>query len=1033
MLRQLVLLVVAVAAPLVALQWYGLHQNKGVARETAYRSVENYASSIAQDADQLVSDTERYLEFLVRRPLILAIDRTRCDPLLEGVPQRRRHVANVFIVDAAGVPVCFSVTGPGRIPTDLNDYAWYRAARSTDSLTVSKPFKAPVVQRMVSAVSVPLRDASGLRIGTASVLLDLESLQREWDRFTLPAGSRMLIYDSEGTVVAARPGFDALVGKDVSSTIKRARALNPGDVGVAPGIDGVERAFARKHIAKANWVAGAAIPTEVVFGAVERQFQQSMAVTGVVVCSVLLIAVFMARRMVSSLGSLVHTARSVREGASDVRAPEQLPGEFGEVAREFNVMLDASSRHIDFYTALSRTNGAIVRSKNAQALFEEICRVCVEHGHASIAYISLVEGDHMTHVAWAGPADDFVRHLKVEIADRTVTGSGLCGLAAFTGRRQISNDVYQDARTLPWREIGEAIGTKSIAACPFRCAGAVAGTLTLHMTSAGFFDERVIALLDEMVEDISFALDNFERIRAFELQDRQLAGLVDTAMDAIISIDANYEVRLFNRAAGEMFRVSPADVLGTTLERFIPKRLRAAHESHLAQFRETGSTARRMGVHSLAAVRADGEEFPIEASISKLGESQSALMTVVIRDATDMRAAQEAKVAQVAAESASRAKTNFLSRMSHELRTPLNAVLGFSQLLQSDPDEPLTVSQHGHVERIRLAGWHLLALINDVLDVSKIEAGHVAVDEQKIDLLASLEEAVRMTQSAARDAAVSIIPAYRAASPVAVWGDARRLRQIMINLLSNAIKYNRPQGTVTIDVGGDAQETWVEVIDTGIGMDAVQLAHLYEPFNRLGRERNNIEGTGLGLALAQQLVHLMRGDISVHSTAGEGTRVRVSLRTNVEPDTSPAPLGTAPGDDVAADGSPAGVVLYIEDNPVNFMLVEHLLRRWPKVTLLGAETGENGLAIARAASIDLILLDMRLPDMDGVDVMRKLRADPATLAHRVVALSASAMPEEVNAAMAAGAISYWTKPLDFDQFLKDIRRLLEPPASPLAN
>jgi len=637
----------------------------------------------------------------------------------------------------------------------------------------------------------------------------------------------------------------------------------------------------------------------------------------------------------------------------------------------------------------------------------------------------------MTHVAWAGPADDFVRNLKVHVADRTVKGSGLSGLAAFTGQRQIANDVYADPRTLPWRAFGAAIGTQAIAACPFRCAGKTIGTLTLHMTTVGFFDQRVIDLLDEMTEDMSFALDNFARAEALLMHEQQLAGLVDTAMDAIISIDAGYRIQLFNRAAGEMFGVPPESVIGHTLDRFVPRRLQVAHQAHLVQFSKTGSTARRMGLHSLSAVREDGTEFPIEASISRLGQGDSALMTVVVRDATSLRLAQEARIAQVAAESASRAKTEFLSRMSHELRTPLNAVLGFAQLLQGDEQEPMTPGQFNQVERIRVAGWHLLALINDVLDVSKIEAGHVSVEDRKVDLLAVLDEAIRINQPGADELGLRLIATCRQADPVSVWGDTRRLRQIVINLLSNAIKYNRPAGSVEIRVGGDAHHTHIDIIDTGIGMDTAQLEHLYEPFNRLGRERNGIEGTGLGLALTRQLVQLMRGEIQVHSTVGVGTRMRVVLRTNLEADSVHALLEpTSAGTLADGPAEPAGRVLYIEDNPVNLMVVEQLLLRWPGVTLLQAETGGQGIALARSTSVDLVLLDMRLPDMDGADVLAELRLDPATRALRVVALSASAMPEEVDAAARAGAIQYWTKPLDFDLFMKNMRRLLGAPAGP---
>jgi PAS domain S-box-containing protein len=1025
MFRQLVLLIAAVGVPLLFLQFRQLEQDSRRTREAAFRAMENDAAGIAHDAQTWLVDTSQYLDFIARRPMVRSMDGRHCDPLLEDVSKRRRHVANVLVTDAAGKPTCLSVRGPGPVPESWSGWPWFQAAQASDRFTVSKPFMAPVIERLVAAASAPVRDAHGTRVGTVTVLLDLESLQGDWSRYALPPNSRVLLYDASGTILTARPAFRDLVGKDIGAALARAQVVNPGDTGIAPGIDGVERAFAHKPVPLMQWEARVSIPSDDLLGPSRREYRENLAITAAVLIAVIVLALLMSRRMVGALNALVEAARAIGGGRLDVRAPHDLPGEFGEVAHEFNTMLDAGARHLDFYKALSRTNGAIVRSTSAQALYEEICRICVENGHASIAYVSLVDGDTLTHVAWAGPADDFVRNLKVHVADRTVTGSGLSGLAAFTGQRQISNDVYKDPRTLPWRDFGAAIGTHAIAACPFRCAGRTIGTLTLHMTSVGFFGERVIDLLDEMTEDMSFALDNFARAEALRMHEQQLAGLVDTAMDAIISIDARYRIQLFNRAAGEMFLVEPGSMLGQTLDRFVPRRLQMAHHGHLEQFSKTGSTARRMGLHSLSAVRADGREFPIEASISRLGQGESALMTVVIRDATDLRQAQEARIAQVAAESASRAKTDFLSRMSHELRTPLNAVLGFAQLLQGDKQEPMTSSQFNQVERIRVAGWHLLALINDVLDVSKIEAGHVSVEDRRVDVLDVLEEAIRINQPGADELGIRVIATCRQAQPVSVWGDPRRLRQIVINLLSNAIKYNRPAGSVEVRVAGDAHHTHIDIIDTGIGMDSGQLEHLYEPFNRLGRERNGIEGTGLGLALTRQLVHLMHGEIEVHSTVGVGTRMRVTLRTNLEPDSQPGTLEPQSEGGVDAD-EPAGLVLYIEDNAVNFMVVEHLLLRWPRVTLLHAETGAQGVALARSAAIDLVLLDMRLPDMEGADVLAELRLDPTTRGLRVVALSASAMPEEVDAAAKAGALQYWTKPLEFDSFLKNMRRLLSP-------
>ena len=1021
--RQLLILVAAIAVPLLALEGYNLQHSATQAREAAYRTIESYAADVAQDTEMWIGDTRQYLTFLAARPMILALDPLRCDPLLDGVAKRRRHVANVFVADMGGRGVCFSVKGPGQIPETLQSFEWFRDAAASNALIVSKPFLAPVVQRMVAAVSQPLRDATGTRIGTVTLLLDLDSLQRGWSRYDLPANSRISLLDSKGIFVAATPDFMALVGKDASAVIQRARALNANDIGVAPGIDGVERAFALRPVPTPRWEVAVSIPTSAVFGPYRAQLERSLVIMIGTALSTLSLAFFLARRMAAPLQGLVMTARAVRAGQMDCRAIEDVPGEFREVAREFNAMLDANDRHTDFYKALSQTNGAIVRMRSERELFHEICRICVDHGHASIAYVSTISGEWMTHVASAGPAQDFIAQLKTRVGD--TSESGLSGLAAFSGERQICNDVAQDVRTTPWRAAGAKIGTQSIASCPFRRAGATVGALTLHMTVTGFFDARVIALLDEMTEDISFALDNFAREQSLLAREQQLAGLVDTAMDAIISIDSMYRVILFNRAASDMFGLSPSEAIGSSIQRFVPLRLQAAHAGYLAGFSRTGSTARRMGLHNLLALRPDGTEFPIEASISKLGEGDAVLMTVVIRDATEMRLAERAKHDRAVAETASRAKTEFLSRMSHELRTPLNAVLGFSQLLQTDPHEALTPGQRSHVEHIRLAGWHLLSLINDVLDITKIEGGHVVLDERRVDVFQSLDEAVLLNQAGAAEALIAIQASYRAGSNRHVVADPRRLRQVLINLLSNAIKYNHPGGKVELGLSGDEDETCIDVVDTSIGMDTSQLDHLYEPFNRLGREKNGVDGTGLGLSLTRQLVHLMGGRIDIKSATGAGTSVRVTLRTHGEQQPTIAPQVVERSSAVPSEeGSPSGTVLYIEDNAVNFMVVEALLLRWPGVTLLHAVTGVDGLAIAGTAALDLILLDMRLPDMGGLEVLRSLAAQPLRRPTPVVALSASAMPEDVEAALQAGALQYWTKPLEFDRFLSEMRSLL---------
>lgn len=509
-------------------------------------------------------------------------------------------------------------------------------------------------------------------------------------------------------------------------------------------------------------------------------------------------------------------------------------------------------------------------------------------------------------------------------------------------------------------------------------------------------------------------------------REQQLAAIVDTAMDAIITVDAAHRIVVFNRSAADVFRIPPEQAIGQQLDRFVPLRQQAAHREHVQRFAQSGTTSRRMGrLHVLAGLRADGEEFPMEASVSRTGEGEDVLMTVVLRDATEQREAEKARQAQLAAEAANLAKTQFLAQMSHELRTPLNAILGFSQLLLTHPDQPLGEAEAQQVQHIREAGWHLLALVNDVLDVSRIESGMLQLDNGAVELHPLLDEAWQLSEEEAQQNGVTMQAAYRDVPRAAAWCDALRLRQVVLNLLSNAIKYNRAGGLVRLELEHDASSVRLLVSDTGLGMTQEQLAHLYEPFNRLGRERGGVGGTGIGLALTRRLVMLMNGDMHIESVAGEGTRVRIELPRSQAPARLPEPPHASPRSLPQPSANELPTVLYIEDNPVNMLVVEQLLVRWPIARLTQAEDGASGLREARRLQPALVLLDMRLPDMTGLEVLAALRTDPATAGLRVVALSASAMAADVEQARRAGAAAYWTKPLQFDQFLHDMQTQLQ--------
>lgn len=393
-------------------------------------------------------------------------------------------------------------------------------------------------------------------------------------------------------------------------------------------------------------------------------------------------------------------------------------------------------------------------------------------------------------------------------------------------------------------------------------------------------------------------------------------------------------------------------------------------------------------------------------------------------DLTEHKEYQDAKVAAQVADAANRAKSEFLSRMSHELRTPLNAVLGFAQLLRLDRQHPLTDGQRSKVELIERAGGHLLGVISDVLDLSRIDSGSLPLSIEAVPLVHVLEEAVSMVGAAASDAGVVLVPPQVQAG-MNVFADRLRLRQILVNLLTNAIKYNRRGGRVMVSVWPDAGQIAMEVSDTGRGLSAEQCQHLFEPFNRLGAENSGIEGTGIGLVIVRRLIELMNGHIEVSSEVGVGTRFIVWMPQAdlPEADWDDAEVTTISG---TLNGPETGyTVLYAEDNEVNVALFKQVMSLRPQCRLMVANSGKQALALAAMQRPDLVLLDMHLGDMTGFELADALDRHPLTAGLPRVALSADAMPDTIHEARSRGFAAYLTKPLDVVAVLRCLDEVMQ--------
>jgi signal transduction histidine kinase/ActR/RegA family two-component response regulator len=367
------------------------------------------------------------------------------------------------------------------------------------------------------------------------------------------------------------------------------------------------------------------------------------------------------------------------------------------------------------------------------------------------------------------------------------------------------------------------------------------------------------------------------------------------------------------------------------------------------------------------------------------------------------------------ARNANQAKSAFLSSMSHELRTPLNAILGFAQILTSEALPTTDAQKKEFANHILKSGRHLLTLINEILDLAKVESGTLTLSMEPVALGEILGECQSMIEPLAAARGIRVLFPHQV--DAVLLADRTRLKQVLLNLLSNAIKYNREAGAVVVGCQQLTPERLrIAVQDTGMGLRADQMDGLFQPFNRLGQEAGAQEGTGIGLVVTRRLVELMNGTIEVSSSPGVGSVFTIELGTT-------APLGTSAGAVSAAEpaaaieeGGAPHLLLYVEDNPANLRLVEEIVRFRPDLRLLAAGDGPLGLSLARAHHPEIILMDLNLPGMSGLEVLAQLQREPELRAIPVIALSANAMQRDIERGIAAGFFRYLTKPIDIDKF-----------------
>ena len=664
-------------------------------------------------------------------------------------------------------------------------------------------------------------------------------------------------------------------------------------------------------------------------------------------------------------------------------------------------------------------------------------------------------------------------------------GVGLIGVAAQEGRPIWTADFRTDARftTSPAiRERNVASGTIAGLAVPMRVAGKVTGVLSVGHPTPRDFTEREVALLQGFADQAAIAINNAQTQEALATQAERLRILheIDRALIAEQAPVAIAEavvfplrdllgvprviVNLFDEEAGQVEWLAAAGRRRQHLGPGVRYSLRLAGdleglrrgEPQLMDVRAllpdpdaAALLAAGLGVYMVVPMLFGGaligsisvchEAGPFAPEIVAIAQevatqlaiaiAQARLHEQITRQAAELERrveerTHELREATAEADRANRAKSEFLSRMSHELRTPLNAILGFGQLLEMDA---LAGRQGESVTHILRAGRHLLGLINEVLDISRIEAGRLQLSLEPVPVRETVGQAIQLVQPTAASLVVAVA-ADAIDESLHVFADRQRLQQVLLNVLSNAVKYNRMRGTVRVACEANDARVRIAISDTGAGIAADKLERLFVPFDRLGAEATGVEGTGLGLALSKTLVDAMRGTLDVESEVGRGSTFAVTLPRAQAPGLAePAHLDAA----ATAGAAPhrTRTILYIEDNVSNLRLVESILSRRGEFTVLSAMQGRVGLDLARDHRPDLILLDRHLPDIQGEQVFRLLQDDPRTRAIPVVILSADALVSGMQALLDAGVRAYLTKPLDvrrllalIDETLADERR-----------
>jgi PAS domain S-box-containing protein len=952
-----------------------------------------------------------------------------------------RHIfpthTNLLLTDQYGATIA-ATARPGSYSHAAED--WWLAAynQGRGALYVSQPTFDPATQAHRVIIAVPVH--ADLKQDVIGVIRTTYNIQNILDVLTashpetqggfdllLPGGKSL---NSKGAVQSLDPDMVARLQASQDTDyvqlsfdgtlqlISQARVASPDS----------EDADAIKNL---NWTLIAHQEPTTAFAPLHAAWRTALLTTLFVLFLTTAVAIILAQLLIAPISRLTHVAAQIAVGDLSTQAQVESRDEIGTLAGTFNMMVQA----------LSQTRQEL---QDSEALYRSL----VDYSPDMIAVHS-PEG----RTLFINPAG--VKLMGAQSAEE-ILSQPIMDMVPPDSReeaqRGMENTLAGEPTPLLQQKMHRLDGTSFEAefrAIPISYAGQPAIQFVMRdITERKRAEEQIHQLLaqiehqnDELEGRVARRTDELKALNQRlqdELTERQqlllslgdsearFRLLFDASPDSIVLIDPHDSETIWpivdcNELACTMNGYTREELIGQSIDIFnLKKGTREDFDVVLENLRSQVVVRGREASHR----HKDGHIFPIEYSTSLIKVGSRELVLGIDRDITERKQVEQAlNQTKEMAEGANRAKSEFLSRMSHELRTPMNAILGFAQLLTMSLKDPLTPIQKERVKQIVKGGQHLLDLINEILDISRIEAGRLQISPEPVSIRESIQEVLDLTSPLAANRHIQLQTSLEMEGNPFVMADRQRLKQVLLNLLSNAVKYNRHGGFVAVTYEATQSNGWrISVTDTGQGISPENLQHLFIPFERLSADQSNVEGTGLGLALAKRLVELMKGQIGVESVVGQGSTFWIELpsaESQLERLQRTGGTGQLP-----VMSTTARTILYVEDNIANFELIQQVLADYSQIELLWAADPETGVESARLHHPNLILLDLHLGSRDGTEVLRQLKQDVETATIPVVVVSADATPGQIERLISLGAHSYLTKPLDVKHFIQLIEDLL---------